>query len=77
MEEGEREKEIEREERETETEREREEQNQIIHLPTAGSIQRENVSHTAGRVPTDPTTLSCSCDIRSGGGGGRDCLCAG
>ena len=42
--------------------------NRIIHLPTAGSIQRQNVSHTAGRVPTDPTTLSCSWDNRSGRG---------
>ena len=29
---------------------------------------RQNVSHTAGRVPTDPTTLSCSWDNRSGRG---------
>ena len=29
---------------------------------------RQNVSHTAGRVPTDPTTFSCSWDNRSGRG---------
>ena len=46
-----------KEEREREREREK---FRIIHLPTAGSIQRQNVLHTAGRVPTDPTTLSCS-----------------
>ena len=42
--------------------------NRSILLPTAGSIQRQNVSHTAGRVPTDPTTLSCSWENRSGRG---------
>ena len=60
---GERERERERERRERERERDRN-----IHLPTEGSIQRQDMSHTAGRVPTDPTTLSCSWDNWSGGG---------
>ena len=41
--------------RERERERERN-----IHLHTAGSILRHNVSHTAERVPTNPTTSQLS-----------------
>ena len=61
--------------REKEREKERE-KNRSKYSSSHSRIypKTERVTHTAGRVPNDPTTLSCSCDNRSGGGGGgTDC----
>ena len=55
-------------ERERQTEREREREKSNYSSSHSRIYLRQNVSHTAGRVPTDPTTLSCSWDNRSGRG---------
>ena len=56
-------------ERERERERERAKERETNYSSSHSRIYlRQNVSHTAGRVPTDPTTLSCSWDNRSGRG---------